>query len=286
MNSYLDDAIYAGLILESAIATPYNEEENIKRGNMAMRHVIASHKTEPRAMYRKDIGWIGFSWGIPGNPPPNFNNLDEAAKWWATLPGKTNAQKGSKVYAGGRGVSHIIAKRDFEAKWMHYFKGQNGIDVAMRCIEVIAKGNVKTVRQKREITLGKMRVSLVADSRWIESKEARAQGKKKEEFWLLSGFEIIDKDDDYGIFESAGVDGSRVRQSIPMHIMPTVTRHNVGATDSIESAGEWGGVGDPALHLRISGLHSTVQTWERQTQADKRVTIQSQQVNIGWVYDL
>ena len=31
MYSYLDEAILEGLILESAVATPYSVEENIKR---------------------------------------------------------------------------------------------------------------------------------------------------------------------------------------------------------------------------------------------------------------
>ena len=88
MYSYLDDAIYEGLILEAAIATPYSVEENVRRGRMAMQHVISSHKIEPRAMYRDDIGWIGFEWGKPGNTPPSFKNDEEAIQWWLGLNDK------------------------------------------------------------------------------------------------------------------------------------------------------------------------------------------------------
>ena len=102
MFTYLDEAIYEGLILESAIATPYNVEENIKRGTEAMRHVISSHKIEPRAMYRKDIGWIGFEWGTEGEEPPEFKDHAEFRKWQKS--GRRPFDK------GGHGIAHIIAK--------------------------------------------------------------------------------------------------------------------------------------------------------------------------------
>ncbi len=256
-------------ILEAAqVATPVTVEENIRRGRIAMKHVIDTAAKEYHAMYRKELGWIAFSWGTPGTPPPDFKSKKEAAEWWANLPGKTNGQKGSKVFSGGRGVSHIIAKRDWEAKWMDSFEGQRGEDVAMKCVEAIARGVVSRQRAKRTITYGKIVVSLVADSHWIESRELRAKGKKKEEFWVLSGFEIVDNDEEYGITESADEAGvprtlhrpthtapfadrccmgaanslkfddvmeSRVHHLHPTHIMPTVTRHDVGAANFLET---------------------------------------------------
>lgn len=114
-------------IFEAAqIATPVTLEENLRRGHEAMKHVIATGRKEYRAMYRKELGWIAFSWGTPGKAPPEFKSRKEAAEWWANLPGKTNGQKGSRVFSGGRGVSRIIAKRDWEAKWMDHFAGQSG----------------------------------------------------------------------------------------------------------------------------------------------------------------
>lgn len=224
------------LVFESAqVATPTTPEENIRRGREAMKHVIATGAKEYRAMYRKELGWIAFSWGTPGTPPPEFKNRKEAAEWWANLPGKTNGQKGSRVFAGGRGVSHILAKRDWEAKWMDRFAGQNGREVALKCVEVIAKGRIHAEGHKRSVIFGKWYVSLIPDSRWSESRKKRAQGKKKEESWILTGFEVVENDEEYGILESVDAMGSRAHHPHSMHPMPTATRRGVGATDSDEN---------------------------------------------------
>lgn len=251
MNSYLDKAIWEGLILESAIATPYNVEENIKRGKMAMQHVISTHGKEYHAMYRNGLGWIAFSWGEPGTTPPNFKNRDEAIQWWAKVPGKTNAQKGSHVFAKGRGISHIIAKRDWEAKWMKHFAGQSGSQIAMDLIEVIAKGNISNNGSRRIITWGKLQVTLIADSRWVESRELRRSGKKKEEFWVLSGFEVVENDEEYGIFESADGTGSSSHPLRPTHTGIFDAHRGVGAANP-----------------------------------NKIINSNSGEVNLGWLYDL
>lgn len=220
-------------IFEAAqIATPITVEDNLRRGREAMKHVIATGRKEYRAMYRKELGWIAFSWGTPGKAPPEFKNRKEAAEWWANLPGKTNGQKGSKVFSGGRGVSHILAKRDWEGKWMNRFAGQSGESVAFKCVEVIARGKVTRQGARRIISLGKTLVSLVPDSRWIESREARVKGKRKEEYWLLTGFDVVEDDDNYGIMESA--DGAGVPRTLhrPTHTAPFADRYGVGAADS------------------------------------------------------
>lgn len=220
-------------IFEAAqIATPVTLEENLRRGHEAMKHVIATGRKEYRAMYRKELGWIAFSWGTPGKAPPEFKSRKEAAEWWANLPGKTNGQKGSRVFSGGRGVSHIIAKRDWEARWMDFFAGQSGEAVAFKCVEVIAKGKVTRQGARRIITWGETLVSLVPDSRWVESKELRASGKKREEFWILSGFEVVEDDGNYGIIESAGGAGVPRTLHRPTHTAPFADRCCVGATDS------------------------------------------------------
>ena len=244
-------------IFEAAqVATPVTVEENIRRGHEAMKHVIDTAAKEYHAMYRKELGWIAFSWGTPGTPPPDFKSKKEAAEWWANLPGKTNGQKGSRVFSGGRGVSHIIAKRDWEAKWMDRFEGQSGREVALKCVEVIARGSIQSEARKKVITFKNWRVTLIADSRWAESREARAKGKKKEEFWVLTGFEIVDKDEEYGITESADVMGSRVHQPHPTHIMPTVTRHDVGAANSLESAVGHGSATHQSEGMLVALRHS------------------------------
>lgn len=251
MVYYLDDAVYDEGIFESAIATPYNVEENIKRGNAAMRHVIMTHGKDYHAMYRKGLGWIAFSWGEPGTPPPDFKTLKDAATWWANLPGKTNAQKGHHVYAKGRGISHIIAKRDWEAKWIKRFAYQNGSKIAMDLVEIIAKGNISESGSRRTITWGKLQVTLIADSRWVESKELRRNGKKKEEFWVLSGFEVVDSDEEYGIFESADGTGGSSHPARPTHTELFDAHCGVGAANS-----------------------------------NKTIDIYSGSVNMGWLYDL
>lgn len=233
-------------IFEAAqIATPVTLEENLRRGHEAMKHVIATGRKEYRAMYRKELGWIAFSWGTPGKAPPEFKSRKEAAEWWANLPGKTNGQKGSRVFAKGRGVSHIIAKRDWEAKWMDHFAGQSGEAVAFKCVEVIAKGRIEKKSHKKYIEWGKYCVVLVPDSSWVESRHLWTQGKKREDYWVLSGLEYVDEDT-YAILESAGETGGGSLPACPMHSMPLVPRHSVGAADSLESAG---GAGVPrTLH--------------------------------------
>ena len=285
MFTYLDDAIYEGLILESAIATPYNVKENIKRGTEAMRHVISTHTKEYHAMYRKGLGWIAFSWGETGTPPPNFKNRDEAIQWWANLPGKTNAQKGSHVFPKGRGIAHIIAKRNWEAQWMKRFAGQSGVDVAMKCVDVIAKGNISSDGSRRNILLGNMQITLIPDSRWTESRDIRAKGKKKEEFWLLSGFEAVDSDAEYGIFESVDVTGGSIHPLRPTHTGIFDAHRGMGATNSnFESADVAGGGNLPTCPTQTMPLvprHSL-------GAADPfgKIITDSQKVNTGWLYDL
>lgn len=105
---YMFDAVFEF----AQVKTPITAEDNIRRRREAMKHVIAAKAKEYRAMFRKDLGWIAFSWGTPGKAPPEFKNRKEAALWWTALDGKTNKQKGRNLFQSCRGVSHIIAKRD------------------------------------------------------------------------------------------------------------------------------------------------------------------------------
>ncbi len=97
------------------VRTPLTVAENIERGREAMKRVISRHVDEPRAMYRKDLGWIAFYWGRAGGPPPKCN--------------------------GGHGVAKIIAKRDWEGENDPRFKGQTGAKVAMKLVDVIARSS-------------------------------------------------------------------------------------------------------------------------------------------------
>ena len=58
---------------------------NRARAKSVITHLLAKKGgTEPKALYRKDTGWIGIDYGEPGNP----NN----------------------AYKGGHGLAHILAK--------------------------------------------------------------------------------------------------------------------------------------------------------------------------------
>ncbi len=53
---------------------PKSVSENINRGIKALKRIISSHRFEPNAVYRKDIGWINLRWGKPGIAPPKEHN--------------------------------------------------------------------------------------------------------------------------------------------------------------------------------------------------------------------
>lgn len=211
-------------IFESAsIATPTNIEENIRRGIEAMRHVISSHKLEPHAMYRKDIGWIGFEWGEEGEAPPKFKDHAEFRAWQKT--GRRPFDK------GGHGIAHIIAKRDWEGKYIEEFLGQKGKNFLKVLIEALARG---------ELPSKKGNIGRTAKLLWqgIEIFLARRE-EKENHFWLITGYIIPAK-------------GYR-------HIMQDK------AGKILESADECASVTDHTTHLHMNGLHGFVQTWERQT---------------------
>lgn len=66
---------------ETLAASP---DMNIERGKAVISHIMGKKEgIEPRAMFRRDVGWIGVDYGNPGSGK-NFN--------------------------GGHGVSHVIAK--------------------------------------------------------------------------------------------------------------------------------------------------------------------------------
>lgn len=175
-------------VFEAAqIATPVTIEENIKRGMMAMKHVIASHKMEPHAMWRKDIGWIGFEWGKSGEEPPAFNTKEDFRAW---------QKSGRKPFdKGGYGIAHIIAKRNWEGKHIEEFLGQKGIDIAYKLVDVIAKGTAQTQGATALITNGQYKVIL------------RKRGSGKGQFWIITGYQVPENKYQM-VFESAVGNGS------------------------------------------------------------------------------
>lgn len=145
-----------GAVLESAqVRTPLTVEENIQRGKEAMSRVIERHVNEPRAMYRKGLGWIAFFWGKAGGEPPKCK--------------------------GGHGVSKILAKREWEGRCVKELIGQSGKNVAYKLVEVIARGDFGTVPGRR-IRIQK-KDFVVYLSREMFGKEV---------VWLLTGFREVE----------------------------------------------------------------------------------------------
>gem|GEM_PF-4869951 len=151
------------------------ESDQFERGNQAMDRVISKHEDVPNAMRRDGLGDVSFYWGAPGDPARNF--------------------------AGGHGVSKIIAKRTAE--------GADGESVAKHMVDVIAHGDVgdeygPTGAERLNITMGDATAVL---SRY-------RYGNR--ETWLLTGWD-----------EPAG--GDRGNQSPAYAPNPSGMRDAVGA---------------------------------------------------------
>ena len=138
---------------------PKDKPESIDLGRQAVQIVLASQQDFVHAMYRKDMGWIDFPWGVPGNGPPEF--------------------------LGGFGFDHIMTKRD----WEHHTSTSigegrplaDGFSTLRMLPDVIAKGTISD-REGRKVTLEYKgwKVILV---------QVPKTGKNPESGWLLSGFE-------------------------------------------------------------------------------------------------
>lgn len=124
-------------------------EENISNGKKALQSIIKNHKDVKNAMRRDDIGNIDFIWGIPGN--------------------------GTR-FKHGYGLSHIIAKRDFETG--------DGVEVANKLVEVIAKGS-DIDRQNASHGSGEYRIRIHFD----EFTAVLSAATEERNSWLLTGWE-------------------------------------------------------------------------------------------------
>lgn len=244
-------------VLESAqVRTPATPEENIRRGMEAMKRIISRHVDEPRAMFRQNLGWITFPWGEPGDPPPVFASEKETLAWWKGLASRF------ELFSGGYGISHIIAKRDWEGKWIKEFQGQKGVDVALDMVRVIARGRIDKTGSKATLTMPGISAGLEL------KRQASPGGEKGAEYWLITGF--AHKKHGYKLIlesvladtqEAAGgivgveppcptcieptrrptamLEPNRDEQatpgilSDPTHAMPTGYRHGMGAADPV-----------------------------------------------------
>ena len=109
------------------------EKDNLQRGNRAMDRALRQRADVQKAMYRKEVGRIDFEWGTPGDK--------------------------AQDYAGGAGISHIVAK--------------HGAEDARAIPEVLAKGKIAPHvegPEKRLVTHGSYTVSLAKNnsrSAWV-----------------------------------------------------------------------------------------------------------------------
>lgn len=272
-----DDLIFESIILEK----PRSLEENIRRGNKALVRVLASQGSEWMAMFRNDYGWIGFEWGYQGDPPPKFETPEEMLEWWDALKNK------KALFKKGFGFSHIIAKRNWEGKYIKELFGQKGIDVAKNVPEIIAKG--RKVKGDDAIVFNNQRVIL-------KRTLPKYRDVKSDQYWVVSSYEQ-EKEGYKLIFESAGatrsdefscpthygptqsrsiggasLDDESKEQQIcspcATHSKPTTRRRGMGAELSmiLESAGECGCLNVQTPHLRMNSLHFSVYPWEQQIQ--------------------
>lgn len=172
MAYWLDEALAEGLrdwaVMEAARQSMHSVEGNIKRGMMAMRHVIETRRIEPKAMWRKELGWIGFDWGEPGATPPEFDSHAEFRKWQRT--GR------SPFDNGGHGISHILSKRDWEGEYIEEFIGQKGQEIAYKIVRAIAYGQIEDNGYTAVIKWRGLGVYL------------RKRTKGGETYWLISGY--------------------------------------------------------------------------------------------------
>ncbi|CQR74172.1 hypothetical protein SOV_22990 [Sporomusa ovata DSM 2662] len=161
-------------------------QKNIASGMEAMEKVIREHTDVVNAMYRPEVGGVSFYWGTPG--------------------------KGKK-FKSGSGVSHIIAKRNFE--------GKNGEDIARKLVEVIAHGKVGEVYGPPKWE----RVNVSHDGHTAVLslyKDGNLQT------WLLTGWENNK--------EGSDVLGEGYDSSETTHADPSLTRTSMGAESSIKGS--------------------------------------------------
>lgn len=132
------------------------EEKNIFNGKKAIKTLMQQAKDNPNskdltitnAMYRTDIGNIDFVWGVEGT---------------------------GEKFKKGYGLSHIIAKRNFE--------NNNGLQIANKLVEVIAKATEVETQTSLQGTKNN-RIKLKFDGY-----TAVLSQSENGNHWLLTGWE-------------------------------------------------------------------------------------------------
>ena len=171
-------------------------------------------------------------------------------KWWGGLKRK------HETFLHGKGISHIIAKRDWEGKWIKEFQGQRGIDIAYKLVEVIAKGLPEMQKN------GRINIEHRGYIATLSRPEKWEKKLKRDEEWLLSGFRI-EREGYRFILESAVENGGKVNP--PLNASPFQ---------------------DPAYHSYFSATLWPSSAGGSRTPDDENLTHLENEVNLGWLYDL
>lgn len=158
-------------------------EENIKRGLEGVRSVISTHQDSMNVMYRKNIGWISFPWGSAGTPPPT--DTEALQKWWHDLP--TEADRRGAPFRNGWGLAHIIAKRDWEGKWIRGLLGQKGKDLAYSLVQAIAQGRKSTKDNKIILEYNPTNIRVILERKRENNKVTGISADN----WLVSSYELV-----------------------------------------------------------------------------------------------
>lgn len=158
-------------------------EENVKRGLDAVHSVITTHQDVMNVMYRKNIGWISFPWGNAGTPPPA--DPQALREWWDNLGSEENQR--SAPFRGGGGLSHIIAKRDWEGKWIRSLLGQKGKDLAYSLVQAIAQGRKSTKGNKVILEYTPTNIRVILERKRANDMKTGVSADN----WLVSSYEIV-----------------------------------------------------------------------------------------------
>ncbi len=128
----------------------------IEKGLKALFQSLENQEDRLNAMYREDLGEIAFLYGKTGDPEKNFK--------------------------GGFGLAHILAKRNWEGENIEALKGQKGIEVLQKMVEVLAKGEIsKTIPAKKTVHIS------------LEEYEAVISQEYNQELlnWLLTAYKKL-----------------------------------------------------------------------------------------------
>ena len=154
--------ISGGLITESIVQPNQKPTVSQDQSKKAMKFTLDTQKNTKEGISRPDVGWIAFLWGNPGTAP---------------------------LFADGDGLARIIAKQDFEKKYLD--GAPSGRNLCMRLVDIVTRGYIK--RKYGPSSRPKIDFSWQGEVATVSWEPARKT-------WYLSAW----REDWGGILESAG----------------------------------------------------------------------------------